>query len=214
MLEIPKLTQKEIKEISLRAKILKFNKNDVIFRKNDYGNFFFIIKKGIVRIITSYLGKTKIFADIGENEFFGELALLGIKYRTATALAITDTEILKIPKKVFEKHINKNKKFCLKLLKILAYRLKKADEEIEKITFYSLLGRVLMLLYSKYNQNKNMELFITQNELAAYLGSTRIPINRILNMLKRKEVITNINKGKIIINPLQLKKMINRKEIF
>lgn len=208
------LSKNDIKMLTKKAKVIKFKKNSVIFKKNDVGNMFFILKKGMVRIITSHSGRTKIFADICENEFFGELALLGVKYRTASAIALTDTELYIIPSNKFKNHLESSKRFCLKLLGILAYRLKKADEEIERITFYNLFARIVMFINSKYHESQSDKLNITQQEIAGYLGSTRIPINRVINMLKKLGVIKKIIKGKIIIDPYKLKDILKRKEIF
>ncbi|MEO0156501.1 MAG: helix-turn-helix domain-containing protein, partial [candidate division WOR-3 bacterium] len=55
------------------------------------------------------------------------------------------------------------------------------------------------------------KLNITQQEIAGYLGSTRIPINRVINMLKKLGVIKKIIKGKIIIDPYKLKDILKRK---
>ncbi len=94
-----KLINFELKEFIKKAKIKRFKKNELIFSKNDYGKFFYIVKNGKVRLFTSFGRKTKIFADISENEFFGELALFGIKYRTANAIALTDCELYTIRRK-------------------------------------------------------------------------------------------------------------------
>lgn len=208
------LSKTDIKKITKGAKIVRFKKNSTIFHKGDIGNIFFIVKKGKVRIITSHSGKVKIFANIGENEFFGEVALLGVKYRTASAIALSDVELYLIPAKRFKDYLNKSKKFCLALLKNLAHRLKKADEEIERITFYNLFARVLLLIHSKYNESRSDSLNITQQEIAQYLGSSRVPVNRAITMLKRTGVIKDTTKGTIKIDHIKLQEILKRKEIF
>lgn len=207
-------SKKDIKALIKNAKFTFFPKNSVIFKKNDFGDFFYIIENGNVRIETSQSGKTKIFADLKDGDFFGELALLGVKYRTASAIATSDTYLYKIPKRAFINYINKNKKFCIKMLEILANRLKEADEEIERITFYSLLARVVLIIKSKFQEEKASNICLTQNDIAKYLGTTRIPINRIIAFLKRKKIIKAIQKGNIEIDPIRLEDFSKRKEIF
>ncbi|NLH39048.1 MAG: Crp/Fnr family transcriptional regulator [Elusimicrobia bacterium] len=199
----------DIKALKSLGKLKKFNKGDIIFNKNDSGKKFYILKKGEVQIFTELGNKDKIISVLSENDFFGELALLGIGYRTASAVAIKDSEVYVISMKDFESLLLNNKEFTLKLLYIMAERLRKTDEEIENLLFYNIFGRVIKFLYESCRKNNNTELSITQDDIAKNLGTTRIPVNRVLQRLKNKGIIT-LSRGKIIIDEKKLNSIMER----
>ncbi len=191
-----KLSKKEIEKIQKIGRIKKFKKGDIIFNKNEIGRNFFIVKKGEVKIFTEVCGKEKVLALMNENDFFGELALLGIKYRTATAVCGKDCEVYVISQNDFYKFLNKNHSFTMKLLYTIAERLKNADEEIENLLSNNMFGRIVKFLYKKYCECKTCELKITQDEMAKLLGTTRVPVNRTLSLLKKRNIIET-NRGVI-----------------
>jgi CRP-like cAMP-binding protein len=82
-----KLSQRDIEKILKLSVLRKFKKGDVIFNQKEIGRNLFIVKSGTAEIIIgNKTQKPKILSLIEENEFFGELALLGAKYRTASAI--------------------------------------------------------------------------------------------------------------------------------
>lgn len=73
-----------------------YKKGDVIFRENDMRDNAYIIERGEVEISTQRNGKAVPLVRLGQGEVFGETALLGDGTRTATAIAVEDTEVFTI----------------------------------------------------------------------------------------------------------------------
>ncbi|MEF3280097.1 MAG: Crp/Fnr family transcriptional regulator [Elusimicrobiota bacterium] len=202
----------EFKKISKILKIKKVKKGKIVFNKNEIGNSFFIVKSGKIKIFTNASHKKKVYSILGEGEFFGELALLGIKYRTASAQAEEDSELFSISSKDFQKYILKNKNFILKLLYNLAYRLKKADEEIEGLIFKNIFGRVAKEIFELSKKEKMGKIYITQKKLAENLGTTRIPVNRVLQKMKEKGIIDTSRERITIIDVDKIRSISGVKE--
>ena len=69
-----------------------FQPKDIIFRRGDAGESFYMVVSGRVSIfITSMTGSRTEIVRLGSNKFFGELALLGNAPRKASAAAIDKT---------------------------------------------------------------------------------------------------------------------------
>lgn len=200
----------EIMQVIKIAHSRRYKKNDIIFRKEDLGNSFFIVKEGKVKIYTSLGGdKKKTFAFLNRGDFFGEMSLLGGKVRSASAMAAEDTELYAISKRNFAKLISGNHEFTLKLLHTLADRLTKADNEIASMLFHNIRGRLAeaILELTKTKHSTPTKVAIDQSELAQYLGTTRVPVCRAINILKREGTI-DYRRGEIIIlNHARLKSM-------
>ena len=80
-----------------------FDPGEVIFRQEDIGSTLYFIVSGEVEILRSDDGGSeRLIAVLGENETFGEMALLGNSPRNATVRAKVKTQVLKALHSDFE----------------------------------------------------------------------------------------------------------------
>ncbi len=199
------LAPKEITQLLTIARLMRYKNGDLVFKRKDIGNNFFIVKSGRIKIFTT-VGpqKKKTFAYLKKGDFFGEMSLLGGKVRSASAQAVEESELLVISRHNFRELILQNPDFTLKLLHTLVYRLNKCDKELESMIFHNILGRLADSLIDlsgdkrPKNVSKNVTMAIDQNELAEYMGTTRVPVCRAINTLKRSGVI-DYKRGKLTV---------------
>ena len=191
------------------AGVKKYTAGQMVFAKQDLGNNFFIVKSGRIKIFTTVGGKRKIFAFLKKGEFFGEMSLLGGRVRSASAQAVADSELFVISKKNFRRLVCENPEFSLKLLQTLAERLSKANRDVESMLFHNILGRLAeaILDLSRDTRTKPVKMAIDQNELAQYLGTTRVPVCRAINTLKLSGVIDYRRGELVVLNQARLKSM-------
>jgi CRP/FNR family cyclic AMP-dependent transcriptional regulator len=195
------LSNGDLRKIFSIAGIKIYAPGQMVFAKEDLGNNFFIVKAGRIKIFTTVGGgKKKTFAYLKKGDFFGEMSLLGGKVRSASAQAVEESELFEISKKKFRHLIMGNPEFSLKLLRTLADRLHKANKDMESMLFHNILGRLAeaILELSKDKHSKPLKMAIDQNELAQYLGTTRVPVCRAINTLKRSGII-DYRRGELIV---------------
>ena len=92
----------------------------VIFREGEEAHELFVIKSGQVRI---QLGN-RTLAELSANDVFGEMALIDSEPRSATALAVTDVELVAVSEKQFLFLVGQTPYFALKVMRVLAQRLR------------------------------------------------------------------------------------------
>ena len=92
----------------------------VIFREGEDADELFVIKSGYVRI---QIGN-RIMAELTADSIFGEMALIDDEPRSATAVAITDVELVPVSEKQFLFLVSQTPYFALKVMRILAQRLR------------------------------------------------------------------------------------------
>ncbi|MDR3488585.1 MAG: cyclic nucleotide-binding domain-containing protein [Bradyrhizobium sp.] len=92
----------------------------LIFQEGDKADGLFVIKRGQVRI---RLGN-RTLAELSANSIFGEMALIDDAPRSATAVAMTDVELVPISEKQFLFLVSQTPFFALKVMRVLARRLR------------------------------------------------------------------------------------------
>jgi CRP/FNR family transcriptional regulator, cyclic AMP receptor protein len=96
----------------------------IIFREGDEATELFVIKSGQVRI---QLGN-RTLTELGPDSIFGEMALIDNEPRSASAIAITDVEIGPVGERQFLFLVSQTPYFALKVMRVLAQRLRKSNK--------------------------------------------------------------------------------------
>lgn len=103
---------------------LPFKAGSVIFREGDEARELFVIKRGEVRI---QIGNRTI-TELGPDSFFGEMALIDNEPRSAAAIAVTDVELVPVSEKQFLFLVSQTPYFALKVMRVLAQRLRATNK--------------------------------------------------------------------------------------
>lgn len=101
----------------------------VLFREGDESNDFFLVVSGRVSVYKEKGGRRKILAELGQDEFFGEMAIFNEAPRTATAETIEDSLLIKIGKDELHTLLYNSYEFRINMVKKLSRRLKDTVEE-------------------------------------------------------------------------------------
>jgi hypothetical protein len=89
--------QGALEQLLYSAAVRSFDPEDVIVQEGDPGTSFFLIADGDVVVHTNDpSGKPMVLAQLGAGEFFGEVAVLTGKPRTATIVAKTPATVIEI----------------------------------------------------------------------------------------------------------------------
>jgi len=81
-----------------------FKKGDVVISEGDVGESFFLIRSGKVQVSTcdaKHHDRSIVLGELSDGSFFGEVALLTDKPRTATVIATTDLELMELTRAKF-----------------------------------------------------------------------------------------------------------------
>ena len=103
---------------------LSFKAGSIIFREGDEARELFVIKSGEVRI---QIGNRTI-TELGPDSIFGEMALIDNEPRSATAIALTDVEMVAVSEKQFLFLVGQTPYFALKVMRVLAQRLRATNK--------------------------------------------------------------------------------------
>jgi signal transduction histidine kinase len=102
-----------------------FSAGQQIFKEGDSGDGIYVVKAGAVEISVA-MGQNvrRVFAKLGPGELFGEMAVLELKPRSATATARENTEVYFIPRNDLLNMLERSPALSLELLREISQRLR------------------------------------------------------------------------------------------
>ncbi|MBN1148240.1 MAG: SpoIIE family protein phosphatase [Anaerolineales bacterium] len=108
---------------------MKYKTGQTIFEKGDLSDSMYILMSGRLGV---YDGKSFLTA-MEEREFVGEMALIDAVPRTATVVAIIDSELLRLGREDFQEIMSNHKVVMQQVIQALAWRLYERYQDLEKI---------------------------------------------------------------------------------
>lgn len=208
------LPLQEIKEIAKRARRRVFSQGDPVFFSGDPGHCVYFIGSGKVKIHTTREdGEETVIGILSDGEFFGELSVLDGQPRSADVTCLEPTEIAVLDREEFLSILDRYPSLSRKVLIAQAARLRATDRMLDYIASLDVYGRVaaqLMELAQRYGRQTpngiELDLRITQQDLAGMVGASRESVNKVLNHYRNRGIVS-FERGRItILKPTELKR--------
>ena len=191
------MKQNDRAKIILSSRVLSLKKNSIFFNSHELDGLLFL-KSGKLRFFLSSLDARELplyYLNSMEVEFFENFNDKTISTILDIAFIVEkNSEILLIPYSVLNLFRDKYSIMEKFLHNLTREKLSKSLLSLQNILLIPLKDRLLNFLYSL---NKT-EIFLTHEEIAKNLGSSREVISRNLKILE-KENFLKINRKKIII---------------
>jgi CRP/FNR family transcriptional regulator, cyclic AMP receptor protein len=164
-----------------------YQQQSPIFTQGEAADAVFYIPDGRVQLsVVSARGKEAVIAILEARSFFGEGCLAGQPRRIATATALTDCTLMRIAKPAVLQVLHAEPAFSALFVSYLLSRNVRIEEDLIDHLFNSSekrLARVLLLLahFGKAGKAEPVIPQISQETLAAMIGTTRSRVNFFLN---------------------------------
>ena len=191
-----------------------FGKGVFIFHKDSPGQTLYIIQSGRVRIfILSDSGQEISLNVYGAGEVIGELGFLDGQPRSASAVALEPTVAFALRREDFFQHLEDHPRLAVRLLEVMAARLRYTTAYAESLAFLDVNGRVAMRLLelgdrfgvqSPRGGGLELDLGLTQAELASWVASSRETVNKVLATFRDQGLIELVGQRITILDRLGL----------
>ncbi|HET54897.1 MAG TPA: Crp/Fnr family transcriptional regulator [Ignavibacteria bacterium] len=174
-----------------------YTKDSVILVEEEIGTALFVIIKGKVKVSrSSNDGREVILSILTDSDFFGEMSILDGLNRSATVVALENSELFIIQRKEFLDLLNKHPEITIALLSELTRRLRNADMKIKALSLKDAEGKVATVILQladdigKIKQGVvEIEKLPLQQDLANMAGTSRETISRTLHAFARKGLV-------------------------
>jgi len=174
------LSPTEIDALASRSSTRRLAAGATLFVEGAPGDGLYGVLSGSIALtIDSRDGRDLILNTIGPGDFFGEIALLDGKGRTAGAVAREATQLLFIPRTEFLAFMREQPHVMLHIMTVLCGRLRRSTGYIADTAFLGLAARLAkQLLAMTDGADRGAELRVSHAELAAMLGVSRGRVSR------------------------------------
>lgn len=119
----------------------KLKAGECLFREGDKPEFLYIIKTGTVSIRKSHAGKELEIAKLNSGEVLGELSFFDREPRSASAIAVTDLELVQLDFEALESICDGVPPYVRTIMVAVADRLRKANDTIRRLQKDSIAGQ-------------------------------------------------------------------------
>ncbi len=123
-----------------------FGAGTVLFEEGQPGDYMYVVQTGEVEIRRQVGETERVLAVLPPGEFFGEMAILNGRPRSATAVVRVASRLLVIEGKTFEAMMRARPEIALRIIKSLATRLESANQHIELLLLPTPNHRVVQCL--------------------------------------------------------------------
>ena len=186
----------------------KFATGAMILTANQPGEIAYIILEGTLKVSTiEGNGRELTLALLGPGEIVGELALADRAARSADVTALEPSVLVWLDRGTFERLRRDIPGITENLLRLLARRLRLANAQLQAMATLDVHGRVarqLLALADVLGEEVaeggvRIPLRITQSDLAALVGATRVRVNEVLVGFTRRHHIAVDRQHRITI---------------
>ena len=207
---------KTLDQLVAASVVVSYGNRQRIFDKGDDGDRLLGVLAGQVRIyVISSEGRELIMNVIMPGELFGEISLIDGKPRSASAVAIGDTDLLHIRRQDFMTLLKNNGELCLKFMAILCERVRWTSGLLEDASLLDLPSRLAKRLLSlasgigeKQGDGIRIGVKLSQTDLGNMLGVTREAVNKQLREWKKDGLVDMQDGQMLILDPKALSRVV------
>ena len=207
------LSEDAVDPVVSRLETVALPRGRVVFNEGEPGDSLYIVISGKIKLSRRAPdGRENVLAVMGPSDQFGELSVFDPGPRTATATAVTDVKLARMPQNVLPAWIEAHPEVGSRLLHVLARRLRRTNDSVADLIFTDVPGRVAKALLqmadrfgSRESDGLRVKHDLTQEELAGLVGASRETVNKALGDFTRRGWIQARGRTVIILDEDRLR---------
>lgn len=198
----------EIDAISVLLFEKEVQKGEGICWEGDAGDVLYFVMAGAVKYFkTSQEGKEQILRIVLPGDSFNDAAVFDGGPSPASAEAMSRVVLYGIKRRDMEKTLIEHPVVLLNAVKVLSTRIRHLLELVEDLSFRHVLNRIARVLLDHAEDGAGPKPKLTQQDMAAIVGTAREVVGRSLKTLQEEGVIRMDRNRLVIVNKEMLRQM-------
>jgi len=184
-----------------------------ITRAGSAGDETMVVFRGRVRVVAYGSDRREVVLALrGPGELIGEMSALGAGRRTASAIALDDVEAGALTATEFVEFLREHPQVSIVVIRMVVRRLAEATQDVIDLATQDSVGRLakrLAELSAEHGKptdgGTQIELELTQDELASWTGATRETVSRALRLMRQLGWVSTHRKTITVLDPSALR---------
>lgn len=177
----------------------RFSAGEAIFWEDEPVAGLYLIAEGVVKICRfAKDGREHILHLLQVGDTFNDVAAMDGGPNPATAMAHSDVVVLRIARPDLHRLVERHPSLAWALIESLARRARHLVGQVQDLAMRNVRGRLAKLLLDQADENAAVARLLTQEEMAARLGTVREVVGRSLRGLAADGII-EFNRHRIVI---------------
>jgi CRP/FNR family transcriptional regulator, cyclic AMP receptor protein len=170
-----------------------------IITQGEPGDAVFVILEGAVKVYRrTAAGAEVILSVLGPGEVVGEMSAADSQDRWASVAALGDARVLWLDGEAFRRLVEEEPSVRSALIELLSRRVRSTDARVEALATLDVEGRVAWMLLNlakghgepKAGGGTRISIPLTQGDVAAMTGASRVRVNQVLSKFRRHGWVT------------------------
>lgn len=210
VLPVSELNDAQLSELLAQAKLRRFERDEVIYHRGDPARDLHVVVEGAIKLIREDVeGREVLLWVLERGGVLGQQAIFG-RSRPTTAIATTDAVTIQLLGETCARMLERNPRILYRAFEMFERRVEKLTQALEDVMLLDVPGRLAKyLLDSGGGEAEPHALTLTQDELAAAVGSTRVTVNKVLADFEHRGLIRVARRHIDVLAPDRLRKEIH-----
>jgi CRP-like cAMP-binding protein len=193
------LSDADLTSISRHVFEKRAERGEILYFEGEPAEVLYFVLQGVVKVFkTSADGKEQIFSIIRPGDSFNDVPVISGGVNLASAGAMSTVTLNGIQKKELETIIREHPQVALNIIDVLSRRVEELMTLVEDFSFRRVSGRVAKILLEYGGKENGEKPRLTQQEIAAMIGTAREMVGRSLKSLEEEGAI-RIERNRIIL---------------
>jgi CRP/FNR family transcriptional regulator len=202
------LTDNDLEKIARNTVLRHYRRNSTVFVEGERVHTFYFIQSGIVKVTkVDDNGNEQVICLLKKEDMFPHVGFFGNSPYCGTAITVTDSQLLAIPTDDFDRLLDSNPLIAKSVMKMMDKRLLYMKKRLQEVISGDVQRKVvitLLRLVEEYGIRREDGVFVsiplTHQDFANMLGMSRESVTRVLNQLKKDQLLDINRKGILIYN--------------
>jgi CRP-like cAMP-binding protein len=207
------LGEADLEAVSQRMFEQSIERGDMILMEDDPSEAMYFVVSGAVKVFkTSIEGKEQILCLLRSGESFNDVPILDGGPNLASAMAITPVVAYGMTRSDIQELLRENSRVALNVIRVLSKKVRHFVSMVEDLSFRDVTSRVAKLLLDYATDHGASEggterPRLTQQEMAAMVGTAREVVGRSLKVLEEEGAIRMDRHRIVVTNRKALQQM-------
>ena len=207
------LSDADLEAVRLRMFEQSVERGDMILMEEDPSEAVYFVVSGAVKVFkTSIEGKEQILCLLRTGESFNDVPILDGGPNLASAVAITPVVLYGMTRTDIEELLRENPRVAMNVIRVLSKKVRHFVSMVEDLSFRDVTSRVAKLLLDYATDHGGPEEGVerprlTQQEMAAMVGTAREVVGRSLKVLEEEGAIRMDRHRIVVTNRKALQQM-------